>query len=152
MGTCMSVIIKKVKILSFSEEQALSFLLKDIMIRLGSSVQILDNYGADYDHSEPWKKSYFSDPKFYLYRVRIGAIGRLCTCEDAIRLGLTAKIPAQSYHFVSMALYYVYRVARQVYREYQYIRKVEKWLNVMLEGRQANSRFMETHPFEKEDS
>lgn len=145
----MSSTIRKVNIIPVSDGELREY-LKDEVLKIITPVRkLIDDYGSKYEHEAPWKKAYFKSPKFFLYRVSIGAVGRITNCEDAIHLGLTAKVSASSRHFVSMAHYYVYRIARQRCREYLYAKNLERWLNTFINDRQANSRFMTFHELGK---
>lgn len=146
----MSVKIKKINLIPVSSNQEINYLLDKVMKDLKDLRVVIDRYGEKYDHDTPWKKAYLSDSKFYLYRVQIGAIGRINTCEDAARLGLVAKMPAKTNHFTSNALYYVYRIARQYRRQLLYIKKLNGWLNSFLDGTNVNSRFLEIYNMEIE--
>jgi len=95
-------------------------------------IQLLDDYGSNYEHENPWKPEYTVDAEYYLYRVRLGAIGRIQTCEDAILLGFTASANACPVHFVSIGHYHIYRIARTTCRRSKYIKQVEKFVNVLV--------------------
>ncbi len=42
----------------------------------------------------------------------------------------------------SMALYFVFRIAREIQREIHYTNKLEGWINNLLSNKQAWNRFM----------
>lgn len=141
----MAVKIKKIRIIPVAENSEVPYFTQQLLEYLGPAREMIDKYGANYEHDTPWEENFLHDPKFYLYRVRIGAIGRVKTCEDAIRLGLIYRLPCHSYHFVSMALYLVFRVARQERRKVVYTKQMEKWINDLLSGAVPNTRFMEIY-------
>jgi hypothetical protein len=111
--------------------------------QLKDAVLILDEYGKAYKHDSPWKDEYFEDPEYYLFRVKVGAIGRINNCRQAALLGAIPRINASTYHFTSMALYYVFRVARLNTRQYKNYRDIEKWIGSLNKKSSANSRFLE---------
>ncbi len=136
--------VLKIQLIPVVPQDEFDYLVDSVKGYLGKDViRILDGYSARYVHDVPWKDAFLKDPKFYLYRVTIGAIGRLQTCNDAIRLGVTKGIPAQSNQFTSTSLYYVYRIARQARRMFLYLKKLEKGLNATLGGRSPNTRMLE---------
>jgi len=139
----MSVTITKVSIVPVSEDQEVNYYLSRIFKLLGNVRKLIDEYGAKYDHETPWDDSYLEDPTFFLYRAKISAVGRINSCESAARLGLLTKTPADTCHFTSMALYYVFRIARQMKREHGYAKKLEKWMNGFIVDRNSDSRFLE---------
>jgi len=137
--------IHKINLLPVPKRHETRYLIDEILDSLGKAVQIMDEYGEQYDHDAPWNSKYTTDAKFYLYRVRIGAIGRINTCRDAVTLGVCCKTRALSHHFTSVGLYCMFRYARQWTRKYAYLIKLNSWMNNYLqdrEGKHANSRFM----------
>jgi hypothetical protein len=141
----MSNRIHKINLLPVPSREETRHLIDGLLGNLGKAVQIMDEYGEQYDHETPWRQAYVADAKFYLYRVRIGAIGRINTCRDAVTLGICSKTRALSHHFTSVGLYYMFRYARQEQKKYSYLKKLNTWLNNYLQdrnGKSANSRFM----------
>lgn len=141
----MSKRIVKINLLPVAERSEVGYLVDLVLKELGSAREIMDKYGVEYDHETPWKPEYATDAKFYLYRVRIGAIGRINTCRDAVTLGITSKTRALCHHFTSSGMYYVFRYARQQQRKYFYLKKLQGWLTNYLKdvrGRNENSRFI----------
>jgi len=147
----MSAITSKVKLLPVSKDSEFSYLYDRAMEVVAPIVLLMDEFGENYDHENPWKEDYLENPKFWLYRVTIGAVGRINTCADAVTFGLRSSTPAKGRHFTSTALYYVYRIARQVRREYEYLRDLDKWINTLLEERNPNSRYLEYNGYEEAD-
>ena len=140
----MSKQILKINLLPVPQREEVRYLIDEILSQLGKARDIMDEYGAEYDHDTPWKQAFVGDAKFYLYRVRIGAIGRINTCRDAVILGVTSKTRALCHHFTSVGLYWVFRYARQETRKYFYLKKLDKWMNNYLQDRRSheNSRFI----------
>lgn len=132
----------KINILPVDEDSEEDYLSARVLETLGPLVKHLNGYGARYDHSVPWIYKYFKDPKFYLYRVTIGSIGRINTVEDAVELAISTNGTAFSVHFTSMALYYIYRMARQVKKEYKFRKQIQDWVNILGEKKMAYSRFI----------
>lgn len=147
----MSTKITKVSLIPFREEDKLEYLTAQVVEKIKPVVKLIDKYGEKYDHEAPWKTEYSEKPKFWLYRVTIGAVGRISNSSDAITLGLLEKTPAQPRHFTCTALYYIYRVARQVLREYLYLKDLEKWMNTFVNDKNVNSRFLEYYNLETEE-
>lgn len=144
----MSVKVTKVNLLPVSSEQEIDYLLELVLKRVKPARKLIDDWGENYEHEIPWESAFLGDPKFYLYRVKIGAVGRINKTEDAARLGLIARIPAQVYHFTSTSLYIVYRLARQHRREYLYLKQLNIYMNNWLSdkaGTYNNLRFMTQH-------
>jgi hypothetical protein len=142
---CMSKRILKINLLPVAERSEVQYLIDTVLEDIGKAREIMDEYGAQYDHETPWRQAYVADAKFYLYRVRIGAIGRINTCRDAVTLGIAAKTRALSHHFTSSGLYWLFRFAREQQRKYFYRKKLQGWLSNMLKdqrGRNDNSRFI----------
>ncbi len=139
----MAVTIKKIVVLPFSKGEEVRYIMRTVLERIKPIRERLDKYGSSYKHDTPWTSKYLCDPKFYLYRVRIGAIGRITTCEHAIELGTVPKMAANTYHFTSMALYRVFRVARAVQVEVFYTRKLEEAIANMMKNKVSWNRFME---------
>lgn len=133
----------KINLMPVAKDSEVDYLISLVLEKLRPVVPIFNSYGKRYDHEEPWKQEYADDAKFWLYRVTIGAIGRINTVEDAIHLGVKSKTPAKSRNFTSVALYYVWRIAKQQRRQYEYIRGLNKWTNNYMNKRVPNSRFME---------
>lgn len=90
---------------------------------------ILDKFGEKYKHEFPWKDSCLVTPKLSLYRVGIGAVGRINTCADAIKIGVSTEVPVKSIHFTSSGLYYIFRLTRIYKRQLEMTRSIEKWVN-----------------------
>ena len=128
----MTVKTVKINLLPVSKERETEYLLGVVMRKVSGIRKIIDDWGKRYEHEIPWEENFLKDPKFYLYRVRIGAIGRINSCKNAAQLGLIAKIPAKTGHFTSVALYLVYRIARQTRREYIYLKKLNNYMEVWL--------------------
>ncbi len=139
----MTVTIKKIVILPIPKREEARFIMDAVLKRIEPVRESIDMYGSKYEHDTPWSSKYLCDAKFYLYRVRIGAIGRINTCEDAIKLGCVRKVASNTYHFTSMALYHVFRMARSVEREVWYTRKLELWLKNLKDNAVSWNRFME---------
>ncbi len=136
--------VLKITLIPVRPQDEFDYLVDSVKDYLGKDViRILDGYSAKYVHDVPWRVKFLTDPKFYLYRVTIGAIGRIKTCDDAIRLGITKAIPAKSNQFTSTSLYYVYRIARQARRMFLYLEKLEKGMNATISGRSPNTRMLE---------
>ncbi|MBW8002606.1 MAG: hypothetical protein FVQ80_11395 [Planctomycetes bacterium] len=136
--------VLKITLIPVAPQDEFDYLVDSVKDYIGKDViRILDGYSARYIHDVPWDGKFLVDPKFYLYRVTIGAIGRLKTCDDAIRLGIMKAIPAQSNQFTSTSLYYVYRVARQARRMFLYLQKLEKGMNATISGKSPNTRMLE---------
>lgn len=134
--------IKKVRLLPISENSEVAWLIKKVTEELADVIPILDKVGKAYDHDVPWCDRFLMEPKAYLKRVLIGAVGRINTCEDAIKLGVMYKIPARSAHFTSMGLYNVFRIARQKRREIMYVKDLEKWINSYITGKSSPHMFV----------
>lgn len=135
----------KINLLPVPEREEVRYLTDEVLGELGKVREIMDEYGIKYDHDTPWKQAYVGDAKFYLYRVRIGTIGRINTCRDAVVLAMASKTRALSHHFTSMGLYWIFRYAREKKREYSYLKKLNGWLNRYLQdrsGRHEHSRFI----------
>ncbi len=139
----MAVTIKKIVVLPFSKREEAHFIMDAVLKRIKPISKRIDKYGNKYNHDTPWLYKYLCDPKFYLYRVKIGAIGRINTCKDAIELGCVRKVPVSTYHFTSMALYHVFRIARTMRREIDYVRKLELWIENLSKNEVPWNRFME---------
>lgn len=135
--------VVSVNLLPVAKASEVDYLISLVLEELRPVVPIFNSYGKKYDHEEPWKQEYANDAKFWLYRVTIGAIGRINTIEDAIHLGVKSKTPAKSRNFTSVALYYVWRIAKNRRRGYEYIRGLNKWTNNYTNKRAPNSRFLE---------
>ncbi len=136
----------KLTVVPVSEERESDYLFDEIMKVLEPGVKTVNRYGANYVHENPWTDDCCWDARIArdaLYRVGIGAIGRINKCEHAIRLGLLPKVSAPTRCFTSMALYDVYRVARLVQREYVYVRNFEAWINNWMSETVVNSRRLE---------
>ena len=125
---------EKVRIIPVKETSEVSWLITKIKKEFKDIIPIIDKLGRKYDHEIPWCDRFLADAKNALKRVTIGAIGRVNTCEDAIKLGVINKIPAKTHHFTSTALYYMFRIARQKRREVTYIKDLERWLNFLQKG------------------
>jgi len=138
----MSKKIHKINLLPVAERSEVGYLVDLILSEIGKAREIMDEYGSKYDHDVPWKQAYVGDAKFYLYRVKIGAIGRISTCRDAVTLGVATKTRALSHHFTSSGLYYLFRYARQQQRKYVYLKKLQGWLTNFLKGDNENSYFI----------
>ncbi len=138
----MTAIITKVKVLPVPAREEKRFMKDLVLDRISAVKAHIDSYGKEYEHENPWCEAYLGDPKFYLYRIKIGAIGRVNTCSDAIDLGIMHRVVTKSYHFTSMALYFVFRIARETQREIHYTKKLEGWINNLLSNKQAWNRFM----------
>lgn len=132
----------KVSLLPVTKDSEVDYYLSRIWKILGSIRQKIDDYGKQYDHESPWDDVYLESPKYWLRKVKIGVIGRISSSESAAKLGLLAKIPASSHHFTSMALYYIFRIARQMRREYAYVEKLEKWMESYLNEVNPDARFL----------
>lgn len=139
----MSVKIKKVKIVPVTSESLDDYVIELVLASLGRCVDVLDGYGAHYEHENNWCKKYIADPKFYLFRVQVGAIGRIRFCRDAVELGIKSDVPLKTLYFTNTALYNIARLGRQVKKQYVYTEKIEKWVNCYLQGKSPNSRFLE---------
>lgn len=140
----MAVKQVKVGLVPVNKQNINAYLVDKVLNDLESARSVLDAYSKTYTHENPWQYKYFQSPKFYLYRVRIGAIGRLATCKDAALLGVLSDTPAYSAHFTCMGLFYVYRMARQVRKKYQYLYKIEEWANNYLSDKGPhNSRYLQ---------
>ncbi len=144
----MSVKIKKINLTPVAGQNVVGYLLEQVLKQIAPVLKTIDEYGAKYDHETPWKKAYFASPKFYLYRVAIGAVGRISNCKDAALLGITSRAGAKSVHFTSMALYFVYRIARQDSRKYMYSQKLEGWVNAFLNDELPNARYLNYYDLE----
>ena len=144
----MSVKVSKVSLIPVPEEDIGKYLLDEILKRIEPVRKIIDDYGAKYDHEVPWKTVYAKKPKFYLYRVDIGAIGRVANCKDAVILGLLAKATIRTRHFTSMALYYIFKIARQTSKEYLHVKDLENWTNGFLQGSVEESRYLNYYNIE----
>ena len=131
----MSVKTIKVNLLPVPKRQEELHLLEEVMKEITPIREILNDWGKKYDHEIPWQETFFENPKFYLYRVTIGAVGRINTCEYAARLGLIDKIPATTHHFTSLGLYLVYRIARQARRRYNYLKRLNKYMQGFINGK-----------------
>lgn len=141
----MSAKILKINLLPVPRREEVHYLVDEVLRELGKACEIMDKYGIEYDHDTPWKQAYVGDAKFYLYRVRIGTIGRLNTCQDAATLAIASEARALSHHFTSMGLYWIFRYAREMKRKYFYLKKLDGWLNRYLQdrsGRHEHSRFI----------
>jgi hypothetical protein len=134
--------VKKVNLLPISEQSEVAWLIKKIELELKDVIPILDSVGKQYEHDVPWSDRFLADHKAYLKRVLIGAVGRINTSADAIKLGVMFKTPAKSAHFTSMGLYNVFRIARQRRREVMYIKDLQKWVNSYLSGKAAPHMFI----------
>ena len=135
--------IISINLMPVAKASEVAHLTKLVLDRLRPIVGIFDSYGKNYDHEEPWKRKYAEDAKFWLYRVDIGAVGRINTVEDAVHLGVTSKVPAKTRYFTSAALYFVWRIAKQQRRQYEYVRHLNDWTNNHLNKKVPNSRFLE---------
>jgi len=133
--------VTKIRIIPVSTDSEANWITNEILKFIGAARKLLDDAGKNYEHDVPWNDNYLQQPKQYLSRVMIGAIGRINNCESAVKLGLYAKIPARSRHFTSMGLYYVYRMARQRRRDLLYAKKLEVWLNTYLSNKNSPHLF-----------
>ena len=132
-----------INLLPVTKASEVSYLTKLVLDMVRPAVGILDSYGKNYDHEEPWKNDYAQDAKFWLYRIDIGAIGRINTVAEAVHLGITSKIPAKTRYYTSAALYAIWRIAKQQRRQYEYVRDLNDWINNHLKKKVPNSRFLE---------
>jgi len=140
--------VLKVNLIPVRKNQEVGYLLDQTLKLIAPIRKLIDDYGSQYIHETPWNKKFLEDPKFYLYRAKLGIVGRITNCEDAIRLGLVAKIPAQSCHFTCMALYHIYRIARQQRRQFLYLKQLNVWMNNFIQDKNVNSRFLSTYNLE----
>lgn len=139
----MSNTITQINLLPVSRREEVEYLKREVLKMIKPMQKVVDDYGAKYKHDTPWQDAYSLQPQFYLYRVTIGAVGRVNSCAAAVQLGLVGRTPAKSHHFTSMALYYVFRLARQTRRRYLYLKQLDKWLQSFIAEKNANSRFLE---------
>ena len=109
---------------------------------MAAALPQLDMLGKRYDHETPWCDKFLKEPKAYLKRVDIGAIGRINTTVDVIKLAVTTGSPAKSRHFTSTGLYYLFRYARQARRQLLYTKDLEKWCNTIAANRGSAHLFM----------
>jgi hypothetical protein len=132
--------ITKVNLIPVGVEDEVNYQVDRCLKVFGSGIKIIDDYCDKYEHETPWKTNMAGEAKYYLYRVQIGVIGRIKTSRDAAILGVGSKNTAHSNHFASMGLYNIFRTARLYRRELLTVKKVESWINNMLENKSPNSR------------
>lgn len=104
----------------------------DIEEFLKDVITILDKLGKKYKHSVPWRDEFCANPKFYSYRVKIGAVGRISTCRHAIEVGMNSRAPMSVVTFVSKGHYSVFRFARTVRQLELYGEDISLFINVVL--------------------
>jgi len=137
---------KKITIIPVSESRLSDYLFDEVMKILGVATETVNKYGMNYVHETPWSDEFLWNAKTIsdaVYGIGIGAIGRINTCEHAVRLGLQPKVNATTKCFTSMALYNVFRVARLIRKEYIYVGKLEDWINNWMSEVVVNSRRLE---------
>lgn len=136
----------KITVVPVSEKRVNDYLFDEVMKLLKPGIKAVNKYGSNYVHEKPWTDEMIWSVRIAedaIYGVGIGAVGRVNTCEHAIRLGLVPKVSATSKCFTSMALYHVFRFARLVQREYVYMKKFEDWINNWMSETVMNSRTLE---------
>lgn len=123
--------------------------VEDIEAAIRPVIEVLDSMAKHYDHEEPWRENYTYDPEFWLHRVHLGAVGRICICKHAIMLGLKTNFPAKPVHFISDGHYRVFRVARATGRRAIYMLELETRVNNFLSGNDSykNNRFVNFHKY-----
>ncbi len=136
----------KIVVIPVSKDYEEDYLFDMVFKLLEPGIKTVNAYGINYTHENPWTDEHIWSAKIIeeaVYGVGIGAIGRINTCENAIRLGLKPKVLVTSKCFTSMALYYVFRVARLVQREFVYTKNFEQWINNWISEKVVNSRMIE---------
>lgn len=139
----MTVKANKIVLIPVQAEEEVEYQVERVLTLLAPAVKIIDEHSQAYEHETPWKMSYAGEAKYYLFRVKIGVIGRISNCTHAATLGVCSKDTAHSFHFANMGIFYVFRVARLYRRELLLTRKVENWVNNLLGGVAPNSRRQE---------
>lgn len=135
--------IIKINLVPVPPAGEVDYQVQRVLSLFGAAVEVIDDYCDKYEHETPWAKRMFSEPRFFLFRVQLGVIGRIKTCYDAALLGVCSKDTAHSLHFACMGLYNIFRTARLYRREILGVKKVEGWVNNMLQNKSPNSRRME---------
>ena len=143
----MAVKTKKVRLVAVPHDQEVGYLHDKVMEMLAPVVELLDNIGINYTHETPWEDSFFHDPKFYVFRIRVDAVGRINTCKDAVLLGLLyakSSIDVGCWAFTSGALFRVYQLTKLVRRSFVTQKGLEKWLNEFITDAhgQNNARYL----------
>lgn len=144
----MTVKLDKIKLIPISSVNVEDYLLDLLSEELKDVIDIIDKYGAVYEHENPWLNAYFNDPMFYLYRVKIGAIGRINCCKDALRLGLIPRVYSNSNSFTSMGLYHLFRIARQTLSKFLHTKNLQNWLNSLIRNKNDYSRYLNYYNIE----
>jgi hypothetical protein len=148
----MTTRVDKVKLVPVDEESLHDYMFDQVMKLVKPVAGHLDKYCAPYDHSVPWKREYCQDAKYWIYRVTIGAVGRIKTTADSIHLGLTPRVNYTSKHFTCSAFFSICRIARQVSRQYKYVGDIETWVGQLMSEKDslASHRFMEIYLMNKD--
>jgi hypothetical protein len=137
--------ISKINLIPVKPEEEYKWLFDQVMQQVKPVIPWLNKYGDKYEHEVPWEEKFFEAPKYFLFRVKIGAVGRINTVEDAIRLGLESTISATQIHFTSYALFFIFRIARARRKEHVFIKKLNGWIDNAINNKHPNSRFLELY-------